>query len=70
MKLLEIFMETGCWGRRKIVIVECLAQCRTSVDVVALCSPSQSTTGEACFCGHEYCKEAGQVPLTLKSVVF
>jgi len=36
MKLLGIFMETGCWGGSKMVFVECLAQCGTSVDVEAV----------------------------------
>jgi hypothetical protein len=34
-------METGCWGRSKMVVVECLAGCGTLVDVrvVAVCTP-------------------------------
>jgi hypothetical protein len=39
IKLLGISVKTGFWSKSEIVVVECLAQCGTSVDVVAVCSP-------------------------------
>jgi len=44
-------METGCWGRSKMVVVECFAQYRTSVDVgvVAVCSPHSLPQDRSAF---------------------
>jgi hypothetical protein len=61
-KLLGKFMERGCWGRSKMVVVERLDQCGTSVDVAAAFS-TNSLPQERRFCGHECCKEAGRVHL-------